>query len=371
MKNKRHQNGSLFGENFPSGDRIRQARELSGLTQSELAHKLGVSQGLIAQFEGSFKLASAEIVQRIAAHTKRFHSVFFYQEPPVEFAAGSVMFRAAARTTRKEETEARRYAEVLCEMASVLLRHIKPLQFRLEGSATNPAEAARGVRRVLEIPLTEPIGHLVREIEKSGILVLSLPMDLPKRDALSLWWEELNLPVIALAGARPGDRVRMSAAHELGHIVLGHAKVLKPNEEQEAFEFANELLLPESAMHKEMVGPVTLSILMGLKIRWRVSLQALIRRGGDLGILDESRARYLYTQISVKQWRKNEPIPIPLERPRLLRQLFERVYGEDYTALAGELGYRSEFVRDVLSGYEGKQQNERNHPTTVVLMRRR
>ena len=362
----------LFGDSFPSGKRIKQARELNALTQSELASKVGVSQGLIAQIEGSFKLAHPELVQTIAIQTERFQPSFFYSDPLFEFPPESVLFRAMARTTRKEETEACRYAEIVCEIASLLLKHIKPMEFKLRSSGPSaPADVARRVRMNLGLPSDGPIAHLIREIEKSGVLVLALPMDLPKRDALSLWPESLGMPVIALSGGRPGDRVRLTVAHELGHIALGHSKLLHGADENEAFEFGDELLMPEAAMRREMIPPITLSVLLRLKARWRVSLQALIRRAKSLGVIDESRATYLYTQISVNHWRQDEPVPIPLERPRLLRQLFERVYGEDHVRLANDVGYRPQFVREIFECYEGRQSDEPSRPTKVVSLRRR
>jgi Zn-dependent peptidase ImmA (M78 family)/transcriptional regulator with XRE-family HTH domain len=356
----------------PSGKRIRQARELAGLTQSALAEKVAVSQGLIAQIESSFKIASSELVQRIATQTQNFQAGFFFVDPPIEFPPEAVMFRAMASMTRTEETEARRYAEVVCEFASALLGHIKPIKFNLElVPSTNPIEAAQRVRSHLGIPIDQPISHLIREVEKSGVLVLALPMDLPKRDALSFRANAIDMPVIALSSGRPGDRVRLTVAHELGHIVLRHARVLNSLSEKQAYEFGAELLLPESAMRREMTAPVTLSLLATLKARWRVSIQALTRRGKDLGILDESRYRYLYTQLSVKGWRKNEPVEIPVERPRLLRQLVERIYGEDCVPLANALGFRTEFVRGILLQYDRAKPKEQ-HPFTskVVAFRR-
>lgn len=372
MKQKPINPSSLFRDDIPSAKRIRQARELGGMTQAELADRVGVSQGLIAQIEGSFKLGSPELIQKIAVQTKRFEPLFFYKDPRIEFMPGSVMFRAMSRTTRSEETEARRYAEVVCELALVLLRHIKPMEFKLRSAlSTDPVESAQSVRRLLALSADEPIPHLLREIEKSGVLVLTLPIALPKRDALSLWSEALGMPVIALSGGYPGDRTRLSAAHELGHIVLKHSRVLGAGEEQQAYQFGAELLMPETAMRRGMVQPVTLSSLADLKARWRVSIHALVHRGADLGILTEQRARYLYTQLSSQGMRKNEPVSIPMERPRLLRQLVERVYGTDIQRLAHEIGYRADFVREILNAYEGQQPEEKPLPTKVVSFRRR
>ena len=371
MRQPNPQSGSLFGDSLPNGRRIRQARELAALTQTALAKKIGVSQGFVAQVEGSFKPASHEVVQRIALHTQRFQPSFFYTAPPIEFPQDSVMFRAAAGITRAEETKARRYAEVACELAAALLAHIKPLEFRLCSAAVpSPSESARKVRSLLRLS-DQPVGHLIREIEKAGILVIALPMELPKRDALSLWAGGIQMPVVVLSGGRPGDQIRLSAACELGHIVLGHLTTRHSSNEQKAYEFAAELLMPESTMRREMIPPVTMSTLISLKSRWRVSIQALVKRGSSLGILDESRARYLNTQISVKGLRRND-VKIPLEKPRLLRQLAEHIHGSSFDSLANRLGYRSEFVKEILACYDAASPNEElPYSGKLVALRRR
>ena len=48
------------------GSRIRQARELRGLTQEQLAKRVGRDQSLIAHVESGFKEASDDLLQAIA-----------------------------------------------------------------------------------------------------------------------------------------------------------------------------------------------------------------------------------------------------------------------------------------------------------------
>ena len=62
---------------------------------------------------------------------------------------------------------------------------------------------------------------------------------------------------------------------------------------------------------------------------------------------------------------------IPIERPRLVRQLVERVYGENRNSLANELGFRIEFVNEILAGYEPRSEGENNQPTKVVSFKAR
>jgi Zn-dependent peptidase ImmA (M78 family)/transcriptional regulator with XRE-family HTH domain len=359
--------GSLFDSGF-SGKRIRQLRELEGLTQIGLAELLGVTQGAIAQFEGAFKSPSQEFIQKLVKRFGKFEVPWFYRDPSVELE--TLLFRSKAATTRGEEAEARRYAEVVCEVAQSVMRHIKPISYRLAGLGPNPIDAARQVRTALHIPAKEPVNHVISEIEKSGVLVLALPKELEGRDGLAAWATALNIPVVALSKGRSGDRIRMSAAHEWGHIVLRHSKLLSSTEERQAFQFAGELLMPESAMRIEMTAPITLTLLAQLKRRWRVSMQALIRRGQDLKLLSDSQAADLYIQISAKWGRKAEPVIIPDERPRLVRQLVEQVYGQNWGTLADELGFSRQFMADILEGFEPKA-SPVNASTRAVATRKR
>jgi Zn-dependent peptidase ImmA (M78 family) len=310
-------------------------------------------------------------LHRIAGRTKRFEVAFFHNDPPIELSPDSVMFRAKASMSRTEENEARRYTEVVCELAAVLLRHIKPMPLKVSQITSKvPAEAARETRSLLSIAPSEPIPHLLREIEKSGVLVLALPTELEGRDALSVWVDEVKMPVIALSRNRPGDRIRLSAGHEWGHIVLKHSKRLHAKEEREAYEYSAELSLPETAMRREMTSPITLSTLAKLKSRWRMSMQALIRRGQDLGIITDGQSADLYTQLSAKGWRKREPVEIPEERPRLVRQLTELAYGNNWSALADELGFKRNFIQEILEGYEPKSADDRTQSANVVAIRK-
>jgi len=235
-------------------------------------------------------------------------------------------------------------------------------------TSKDPVDAARQTRSTLGIPRDEPIPHLLREIEKSGVLVLALPMELDGRDALSVWVESIGMPVIALSKNRPGDRIRLSAAHEWGHIALKHSKRLHSVEEQAAYRYGSELLMPEMAMRAEMTAPVTLSTLSRLKGRWRVSIQALIHWGQELGIISRAQAEDLYTQLSAKGWRKKEPGEIPQEKPRLVRQLVESVHGDNWGSFADQLGFRREFMAEILDGYERPSPSEKMG-TKVVSMK--
>jgi hypothetical protein len=84
-----------------------------------------------------------------------------------------------------------------------------------------------------------------------------------------------------------------------------------------------------------------------------VSLQALIRRARTLEIIPHSHYQALSAQLGARGWRTQEPIAVPVERPRALRQLAELLYGVpiDYPSLARATGLDPSFVEDLLEAH--------------------
>jgi Zn-dependent peptidase ImmA (M78 family)/DNA-binding XRE family transcriptional regulator len=354
--------------------RLRQARELRLLTQTELAKRVGRSQAAIANAEGSFNLPSPELVAALAAHT-RFPAAFFSAEKSFDFSMESLMFRARSATTRREAVAACRYAEIVYELVLFLSRFVQPIPLRLQRSAGGvPGIVAQQTRRLLGIAPDEPIEHLIDALEKNGVLVLALPLDLKRIDAFSAWIPEPTpIPVIAICTGKPGDRLRWSVAHELGHLVLhGHLKQLRKEQHQEADQFAAELLLPEKPLRREIVTPVTLSSLAPLKPRWKVAVQALVYRAHELAIITKRQYGYLFEQIAARGWRVREPenLDVPLEKPRLLMKMAELAFGTppNIGRIASEARLSPDMVAEILSGYDVITPGEQrpSYPSKVI-----
>jgi Zn-dependent peptidase ImmA (M78 family)/DNA-binding XRE family transcriptional regulator len=339
-----------------SGERLRQARELLSLTQTDLAKLVGRSQAAIANIEAGLLEPSAEVAESIANRT-RFPLTFFSDRPSFHFPTEALMFRARASATRRETVAACRHAEVSLELIELLEVSVTQIPLKLQKSSQTPEVAAQHVRHLFGISSEQPLSNLIDLVERIGVRALALPIELPKIDAFSTWLTAASKrPIIAVCRNKPGDRVRFSLAHELGHLVLhGDLERLQPDDHQEADRFAAELLMPGSAMRKEIEIPVTLSRIAPLKLRWGVSVQALIRRAYDLSIIANRQYRYLFEQLSARGWRTNEPsnLALPQERPRALRKMAEIVYGDpiDYDRFSSDSRLSVSYLKDLMSGY--------------------
>lgn len=352
-----------------NGTRVRHARELLGITQTELASAVEVSQPAIAQIEAGSTVPTETTIEKIALKTG-FPMSFFKEDVGQELPMGSLLYRSHAATSTKEKTKSYRVAQSIFEFIERRAPELEAIPVRLPRLAVDPVTAAHICRSALGLAPDVPIPNLVNSIERAGVLVLGLPVETDKIDAFSVWaGTNANQPVIGAIANRPADRLRFSVAHELGHLVMHYPiRVRLEAAEHEAHSFASELLMPEAAMRDEITRPVTLSSLASLKPRWRVSIQALIRRAFDLNIITERQYRYLFEQLSARGMRKDEGVAIAQERPRGFRKMVEVLYGSEVSMpfLAEEMRLPVSLVRKIFNAYSTAQDLSRKSKPRLI-----
>ena len=335
-----------------NSDRIKQVRELRGLTQKKLAKRIGIKQSAISQNEGGILSVSDEIMQRIILQTG-FPLSFFKQPNSIDFPLGSLLFRKRSSMTLKERCEARQYARTIFEVLEKMMLKISPIANRLPRLDDDSVSCAIQTRTFLGLSPDLPIEHLINTLENNGVIILALPIEIKNLDAFSAWvGNDKRRPVIVLSrNLEHGDRLRFNVAHELGHLVMHQAIIGDISKiEKEANVFAGEFLTPKESMLKQLLSPVTLSSLTPLKSRWKVSVQLLIRRAYDINKINQRQYKYLMQQLGIKGLRKNEPIKIPAEKPRMMGQIAETLYNIpiDYRRLASQMNLPVQIIKDTL-----------------------
>ena len=347
------------------GSRVRQARELNRITQTQIADAAGVNQSTIARIEAD-KMPSPQpdLLTSIAEQTGV--TVEFFTRKPLEpLSEGSLVYRAQAKPAVGVQRQALQYAALLVEQTQTMNRQLSLPQLRLP-AGEDPSHLAHATRHTLKIKPDTPVPNLINRLERYGVLVFGLPLKLEKIDAFSAWADiDGPRPFLGLSKDCPGDRTRYSVSHELGHLVLHKGLYGRTqNLEDEANEFAAEFLLPEHAMRRTLSNDLTLSQAIQLKKRWKVSIQAIVRRARTLNIISERRYRQLFTQLSASGWRKAEPVEIPPERPRSFRKMAEMLYKPDYKiGLAEALGISISMATTLLSLY-APSSSDRSLPET-------
>jgi Zn-dependent peptidase ImmA (M78 family)/DNA-binding XRE family transcriptional regulator len=295
------------------------ARESRGLTQSELAEKLDVTQAIVSRIEAGLFDVSDELLNGIS-DTLEYPKRFFF-EPANIYPLGVHFYRKAKGIAQKALAMIKAEINIDSIRIQKLLRSVEITNANVpyfdldDGRYKTASGVARAVRHAWAVP-EGPIQNLTGLIENAGIIVIHAEFDTRFFDADSFATSNGQYVVI-LNASKPGDRVRFSLAHELGHVLMHRI----PNDlvEDQSNEFASEFLMPEEDI-KQDLSKLTLERLANLKRHWKVSMQALLMRARSLERISESQYKYLWMQMGKMGYRLNEPITIPLEPPSLLQE---------------------------------------------------
>lgn len=298
------------------------AREWVGLTQSELAEAVRLTQATISRYESGLVEIPHGHLALIARHLSRPESFFFWRERL--YNASCLYHRKQSRLTVRDLKRIHARVNVLRIQATRLLEFAEietHYRFhRLDVTRLGGPEAvSRKLRQLWQLP-TGPIRSMVDVIERAGGIVFRCPFGTRKVWGISQWPLDTPdlFPVFFLNEDASGDRQRWTLAHEMGHVAMHHLPTDEP--EAEANRFANEFLMPADEIAHDL-GELTLQKAAALKSYWKVSMQAIICHSHNLGRITDSRYRYLFQQLNARGYRKCEPVPLPTEEPRLFNQM--------------------------------------------------
>ena len=86
------------------------------------------------------------------------------------------------------------------------------------------------------------------------------------------------------------------------------------------------VVMPEKDIKSDFKDGVTINLLADLKRKWKVSMQALLYRANDIGVITDNQKRYLVNQFNSMNIRRREPaeLDIPREQPMKLRDLITK-----------------------------------------------
>ena len=340
------------------GDRIRLARELHGWTQQQLvgATERALTTAALSQLEKNHTRPSARTLAAIAAATK-CPLEFFVSRPHDRAPAGFFRSLRAASACDRRQYLAR--ARLLHDFMSALeeyvtLPELDLPRFTLQTGETREIETvAERVRAGWGIG-DGPLKHVIRTLERRGIVVVRVAEFTREIDAFSVCFEERPLVVL---GSEKGvtARSRFDAAHELGHLVLHDDDDAGTKEsERQAHEFAAAFLMPATAIRDQLPSRADWPKLMRLKVQWRVSMQALLRRAMTLEVMSPQRYVGAMKAVSARGWRSTEPGDNelgPLEAPTLLANALEALdeEGRNWEDVANEASLPIDEIRLILS----------------------
>jgi Zn-dependent peptidase ImmA (M78 family) len=273
--------------------RLLNARKQANLSQDELVSLIDskVKKTAIAKYERGEMMADADVVIALAKALKQ-RVDYFYRPFNVEIA--NIEFRAKASLgTRKEESlrqliasRIERYIE-LEQLLNVSARFVNPLTEMLIATQEDAEKAAIELNRAWKLG-SDALGKVLAILEDNGIKVIEIEAD-SGFDGYSALVND-NIPVIVLRGNKnTTERKRLTALHELGHLILPFAPGLsKKDKERLCNRFAGALLLPAENLFSEF-GRYRSSISgfeLGLvKDKYGISAMAIVMRAYQLDVI--------------------------------------------------------------------------------------
>jgi Zn-dependent peptidase ImmA (M78 family)/transcriptional regulator with XRE-family HTH domain len=302
------------------------AREACGITQSQLALRVEMTQAHVSRFEAGISIPTPDTLKRIAAELGR--PVEFFELTDDLYGIDTSLLLHRKKKALSAKLLRQLHAEVNVRRLQIsrllLAAHIEPTVpfpfIDVHEQRGGPTAIAQNARAAWCLP-RGPIENLTAAIESAGGLILSWPCGSRHFDGVSQIASGAP-PLFVLNSEAPSDRLRFSLAHEVGHVIMH--RLPSETAESEANAFASEFLMPRADIISELHG-LTLSRLAELKSYWRVSMQALLMRATQLKAISESAGRKLWIELSSAGYRSEEPIEtqFPSETPTAVRQLVE------------------------------------------------
>lgn len=307
-----------------SGDQLRLARLTFGLSLEELAGRVAATRQYVHQLETGARTPTGEM--RLALADALGVAVrFFSAVDGANVRPEQCHFRRQATTPVSITSQVLARGTMLDRLASRLDEQLSlpPVDFPdLPVSSMEDVErAAEYARAHWGLGADGPVTNMMRVAERAGAIVTYFRGLSERVDALSM---DRPRPIIVRSDAKASlCRQRFDIAHECGHLVMhrGIETGDKATEDQ-AHRFAGAFLIPRSAFVQEYPRGRSnnWTELFRMKLRWKVSVRALVRRAYDLQVIDSAQYRVSNIQIVKMGQAKIERFDedLPLEQPELL-----------------------------------------------------
>jgi Zn-dependent peptidase ImmA (M78 family)/transcriptional regulator with XRE-family HTH domain len=366
-RNQNDPSAQAVADAFDSS-RLTQARHLAGMTKKDLAERIGVTPAAVGQYETGTTRPRPPLIPHLADALGVPPAFFLTGRPHGKLDGSMAHFRSLRSTRAHQRAKAVAFAEQVWELTHALEKRVRLPHVDLPGFSggevhsgvdlpRDPAQAARALRRLWGLG-TGPLSHIVRHMEAHGIVVVFPPPDEDTSTVDAFSTSQLPRPIVVLTANRFDDihRYRFTAAHELGHLVL-HGDIASGDtqQEREADAFAAELLTPRDSILPELPRRLDLRRLSQLRNTWGVSVDSLLYRCREVGLLSDAAAGRAYQRLRTLRDQPGfaaEPISgYPGEQPTLARQAFDLAVAETgltMAQLAAQLAWPVDRVRELL-----------------------
>jgi len=286
-------------------DNLRFFRVKEGLSQQQLADKIGVSKMLISYYESGKRMVNSSTLLKLCDVFGILPAqLLLDQEAGVSVSFRS--FRKGRISSKKEESikgEVDRYLQKLFLVERLLGGHVLPDAPIIEKKEhVCVKQSALYVRTYLKAAEKGPLGSLVDILENNGFIVVILPFEDTSFSGLNGIVN--NRPFVVVNKNISNERKRFTLAHELVHILVS------VSDENTVDAIAGELLLPSADIIREL-GPKRMNIVSDLSLlqkEYSVSYSMIAYRAKQEGIITEHSFVSLMKWISANKQKNSQII---------------------------------------------------------------
>ncbi|MFZ6007061.1 MAG: helix-turn-helix domain-containing protein [Nitrospirota bacterium] len=304
----------MMNRNRPlfQGARLRLARTFHGLTLAELGEQVSASRQYMQRLESEPEVAPSKDMLHAIAETLSVEPPFFFEPLAGEVREEECHFRKLHTTPLNMRIRALSNGTIFNLLVSYIEQELElpkiNIPFIQVRNREDIEKAAEKCRQLWGLYIDAPIHNMTRTLESVGCVVTTFKGVSEEIDAFSYF---RSRPIIVRNTAKSStSRLRFDLAHECGHLVMhSNVEVGDPVLEEQANQFASAFLLPRIAFVKEFpkTNRFDWNKIFQLKKRWGVSIQAIVKRAYDLGLINAVQYRNAYVHISRNGWKRAEP----------------------------------------------------------------
>lgn len=289
--------------------RLKSARAMAGLSLQGLADRIGnrVTRQSLHQYEqGGFLPDSQMLGLLCKALEVQPDFLFRNHEPDLQNLEFKKLKGFSGTDRRRLEEKTKDLISRYLELESLLNLESR-FRFNVRKHPVKSVEEveafAEQMRAEMELGL-DPISNVIALLEDHHIKVMAVHSRHPF-GGLSAWASNHQVPVIVLnAATLPTiEEKRLTALHELGHLVLNLNGLSERDTEQYCHRFALALLLPRETLFRETGKRrqhVFIAELEELRKQYCIPLLSIADRMNDLGIISTSCYRNLISTLRGK-----------------------------------------------------------------------
>lgn len=312
------------------GKNIKYYRLMKGMSQENLAQKLGLNKMAVSNYENDKRNPDMATIQSIAKALDITLAALLSQQDQQLYIQHGAFRKHSTISKGVQELilgKLDRYLGRLFNIVAILGDAVlaPSPDIKRENVQSNEA-AGQYLRLLLGLPASGPVGNITDILENRGFIIC--PVDMNERGFSGSSGIVNGRPYIAVNTTMSAERQRFTLIHELAHIVFIFA--VDEHEETLVDGIAGAFLLPEQDIKREL-GPKRTNIISDLpniQREYGVSPSTIVVRAYQTGIITKSHYEMTLKWLNKNGMLHHATSDAEPEKTHLLEQLTLRAVAE-------------------------------------------